>query len=52
MGESVKLRVRVFVDFWNFQISIKNLGGTERIDVDWKKLGPWLAKEASSLLDV
>jgi len=51
MSEIAKLRIRVFVDFWNFQISANHIKD-RRIDIDWKKLGPWLSKEASGLLDV
>lgn len=50
------VRVRSFVDFWNFQLSIDDWakeysassGGDWRLD--WKQLGPWLAEHATSLL--
>lgn len=30
------VRVRIFVDFWNFQLSLR------KTLIDWEKLGPWL----------
>jgi hypothetical protein len=45
-------RVRVFVDYWNFQLTLNEREAAARhladfrFLVDWKKLGPWLAKEA------
>lgn len=42
------VRVRAFVDFWNFQLSIKReIGGT--FQLDWRQLGPWLTNEAGRL---
>lgn len=40
------VRVRVFVDFWNFQLSIKRHIGIPNFPLDWNKLGPWLTTEA------
>ena len=42
IGQSNNDRVRVFVDYWNFQLGI---GGTN-YKVDWKILGEWLAEKA------
>jgi hypothetical protein len=43
------VRVRVFVDFWNFQLAIRReLGDVFR--VDWSQLGPWLAQKAGGLM--
>jgi len=47
-------RVRVFVDYWNFQLTLneriaKNKGGKGsdyRFQIDWRKLGPVLARRA------
>jgi hypothetical protein len=39
-----RVRVRVFVDFWNFQLSL-NQGGS-RFKPDWRVLGNLLAREA------
>jgi uncharacterized LabA/DUF88 family protein len=53
-----KVRVRVFVDFWNFQLTInemleKKKGLTDpRFSIDWKKLGPWLAQKACETVGV
>lgn len=45
-------RVRVFVDDWNFQLTLneriaksKKLADT-RFQIEWRKLGPWLAARA------
>ena len=41
-------RVRVFVDYWNFQLSMNAKEAADRnvtdyrFKVDWKGLGPWL----------
>lgn len=43
------VRVRIFVDFWNFALAIRNLDAT--LQVDWRKLGPVLAAEAGRLVD-
>lgn len=45
-------RVRVFIDFWNFQLSVNRelaAKGTQ-YSVDWRALGPWLAQEAALLV--
>ena len=34
-------RVYVFVDYWNFQLSLGH-----RFNIDWERLGPWLAEKA------
>ncbi len=39
-------RVRVFIDFWNLQLSMRGLAGTE-FRFDWKKLPAWLAAEGA-----
>lgn len=49
---SSTVRIRVFVDYWNFQLSLNELeataSGTQdyRFKVDWRGLGPWLARSA------
>ncbi|MBI4169079.1 MAG: NYN domain-containing protein [Acidobacteria bacterium] len=49
---SPQIRVRVFVDYWNFQLSLNETEakarGLEdyRFKVDWKGLGQWLARKA------
>jgi uncharacterized LabA/DUF88 family protein len=43
---SLQARVRVFVDYWNFQLTINERSGGGRFLVDWRSLGPWLARVA------
>ena len=53
-GDNAIFRVwaRVFVDFWNFDISMRNLGYyTDGYSVDWRELGPCLARKALSIVD-
>lgn len=51
-------RVRVFVDYWNFQLSMNAKEAADRnvtdyrFKVDWKGLGPWLAKKACETVAV
>lgn len=46
------VRVRIFIDYWNFQLTLnervaKARGlGDFRFQIEWRKLGPWLAKRA------
>jgi uncharacterized LabA/DUF88 family protein len=42
------VRVRAFVDFWNFQLAVNRDIGN-RFRIDWKALGPWLAQRAGAL---
>ena len=44
-----RIRVKVFVDFWNFQLTINNLHQGFR--VDWQKLGPAIARESLEIVD-
>ena len=44
-----RVRVIVFVDFWNFQLTINNRVPGFRID--WKTLGPVTAQEALNVVD-
>ena len=43
-----RIRVKVFVDFWNFQLSINNLDPNFRID--WMQLGSVLARESLRII--
>jgi uncharacterized LabA/DUF88 family protein len=43
------VRVRIFVDFWNFTLAVRNMDAS--LQVDWRKLGPVLATEAGRLID-
>lgn len=42
------MRVRIFIDFWNFQLSINSAEAGFRID--WRNVGQVLAAEAAALL--
>lgn len=42
-------RVRVFVDFWNFQLSM-NRAMNEKFPLDWGRLGPVIAAEVAPLI--
>jgi uncharacterized LabA/DUF88 family protein len=44
-------RVRVFVDYWNFQLSINEREGG-RFQIDWRKIGPWLAAKACGVANI
>lgn len=47
-------RIRVFVDYWNFQLTLNTMEGNQtkeddvRFRVDWKALPFWLAKKAAA----
>lgn len=43
------LRVRVFVDFWNFQLSLR--GAQDGFKTDWNPIGQLLTREAAALID-
>lgn len=43
------LRVRIFVDFWNFTLSLRR--EDESFKTDWRPIGPTLAREAGKLID-
>ena len=43
------LRIRVFVDFWNFTLSLQRTDPTFK--VNWQVLGFYLAKEAGLIVD-
>ena len=44
-----RARVRVFIDFWNFELSVKKAWPDFKID--WRTLGPHLAQEALRIID-
>jgi len=51
-------RIMVFVDYWNLQLRLNKIeakarGLTDyRFPIDWKKLGPWLAKKACETISM
>lgn len=52
------VRVRAFVDYWNFQLTLNEqesrARGVEdhRFSIDWKKLGGWLAAKACETVGI
>ncbi|MDE2492900.1 MAG: NYN domain-containing protein, partial [Alphaproteobacteria bacterium] len=44
-----KTRIRIFVDFWNFSLSLRDQDDSFR--VDWAPIGPLLTAEAGKLVD-
>jgi uncharacterized LabA/DUF88 family protein len=45
----LRVRVHVFIDFWNFSLSLRSVDGGFMIN--WSPIGPLLAKEAARLVD-
>ena len=46
---SSALRVRVFVDFWNFSLSLRSIDNSFR--TVWEPIGPLFAREAAKITD-
>ncbi len=44
-----RIRVRVFVDFWNFSLELSRRDAAFR--TDWSKIGPMFASESAKLID-
>lgn len=44
------MRIRIFVDFWNFQLSVNERTNPD-FRLDWKKLSPFLVAKAESLVE-
>ena len=42
------MKARIFVDFWNFQLSLNEVSSGFRLD--WDKLSPWLVNAAATHL--
>lgn len=42
-------KTRIFIDFWNFQLSVIEIVGNG-YRVDWKKISPWLITQAESII--
>ena len=49
MGWEDTVKTHIFIDFWNFQLSINSLA-TSAYRVDWQKVSPWLVAESSKIL--
>lgn len=45
-----RLRVRIFIDFWNFTLSVR--AHDAQFKIDWQKLGPLLSAETGKLVDL
>ena len=45
-----RIRVKVFVDFWNFQLSVNSLDS--QFKIDWQDLGLVVAQESLRIVDV
>ena len=46
---SPRYRCRVFVDFWNYTLSMR--GVEEDFRTDWSRLGPVLSRAAAKVVD-
>ena len=44
------MKLRIFIDFWNFQLSVNKIAG-ESYKIDWTKISPWLSNEIRLLID-
>jgi hypothetical protein len=50
------MRIAVFIDYWNFQLTLNQKASAlrkvenSRVKVDWRKLGTILAREACAVL--
>lgn len=57
-ARGAKPRVKVFVDYWNFQLSLSDREASERgradyrFEIDWRGLGAWLARKACDAISV
>ncbi len=43
----MSLKTRIFIDFWNFQLSLIN-ATSNKYRLDWKSISPWLVSQAES----
>jgi uncharacterized LabA/DUF88 family protein len=44
------MKLRIFIDFWNFQLSITEVAGKD-YRVDWKKISPWILDQVKRIID-
>jgi len=42
-------RIKVFVDYWNFQLLTNEFLGQDKTRLDWRNVGEWLAKNAAQV---
>jgi uncharacterized LabA/DUF88 family protein len=58
VGRGTNTRVRVFVDYWNFQLSLNEREASSRklddyrFEIGWQALGPWLAGKACAAVAI
>ena len=51
-------RVRVFLDYWNFQLSLNERESLARgapdyrVKVNWRTVGPWMAEKACEVASI
>lgn len=43
------MKAKIFIDFWNFQLSLNEVAPAN-YRVDWKKVAPWLINQASAIV--
>jgi uncharacterized LabA/DUF88 family protein len=43
------IKTRIFIDFWNFQLSLNDVAG-KTYRADWNKLSPWLIAQAQAII--
>jgi hypothetical protein len=51
-GGSSNPRIKVFIDYWNFQLLTNETVGRDKTPLDWKNLGAMLAKCASETASI
>ena len=44
-----RIRIKIFVDFWNFQLSVNGID--PKMKIDWQKMGQIIAHEALEIVD-
>ena len=45
------MKLRIFVDFWNFQLNIINQVNDPNYRVDWNMISPWILKTTRNLIN-
>jgi uncharacterized LabA/DUF88 family protein len=43
------MKTRIFIDFWNFQLSLNDFAPAN-YRADWKKVSPWLIQQATAIV--
>lgn len=51
-SQNKPVRVRVFIDYWNVQLTLNEKEGNPKVKIDWKSIGTILAHEAAKLANV